>query len=431
MQRPENAPATLRNSQKRLSMYDVLAVAAAIACILTLVDGAVPQLQMFVLGGHMPVSNIIAKFVLFASVIVGILLQPKIRYHGLPMAAWLGCVGFLILDIAHLVLTCEMTLADVLQSYNAYYLLILIAFIMPFRGAVAERIVTRGIILLFGVSALIGFIQYVTARPVLYLESAEGNFQVMSWDFFDRIRAFGLFTNPLAFGLFCSLTGALGIAQAREQRVRGITLTLVSTVACYTTLTRTCYVVYMCAASYAAVLTFGKSSKRGLWQPLVYFGLGIAVILQGMKSLGVEYSDDLKNSASLMDRFVEWFYYTREFLRAIPSKQALGLGIVQNDKVANAAPVPIDNLTLVITMHIGIAGLIVFGTLLVKMWLSLRRAAIAERQPFLIAAASMWATLACSGIFNGLLAPFGAIFALAMLCQRKAMTAGFIAQAPQ
>ena len=138
--------------------------------------------------------------------------------------------------------------------------------------------------------------------------------------------------------------------------------------------------------------------------------------------MGSDSSDGLENATSLIDRLIEWTYYTQLFVRSSPAAQLFGLGLVQNDKVslAQSTPAAIDNLPLALTMHIGLIGLVVFSVLLVRMWLSLRRAALTDRQPFIVAAASLLANLGCSGTFNMMLSPFGAVFALSILCERRA-----------
>jgi hypothetical protein len=78
----------------------------------------------------------------------------------------------------------------------------------------------------------------------------------------------------------------------------------------------------------------------------------------------------------------------------------------------------IDNLPLALILHIGIVGLVLFSILLIKMWLYLRKEALATQQPFMIATASIFASLACSGIFNITFPTFGTVFALAILCAK-------------
>jgi hypothetical protein len=53
------------------------------------------------------------------------------------------------------------------------------------------------------------------------------------------------------------------------------------------------------------------------------------------------------------------------------------------------------------------------------MWLYLRRKALATQEPLIVAAAGLWATLTCAGIFSITFSSFGAVFAIAILCERN------------
>jgi hypothetical protein len=315
-----------------------------------------------------------------------------------------------------------MPIGDVLQSYNAYYLLLLIGpVLVPFRGAVSERIITRCTVYSFLVCAAIGIAQYSAAQPLLPTDSADGAFQVNSWIFVGQIRAFSLFTSSMNFGMFCALCGALGIALLRRMPVRGILLFIVSGVACFSTLTRLCYLVFVCTCFYALVLTFGKRPARGLWYPVLFFVIGISTILIGLRSSNSD-TGDLQDTASLIQRITQWTYYSELILQSSPPEKVFGAGIVQNEKLLSLYPMIIDNTPLALVLHIGVVGLVLFGVLMIKMWLYLRRKALATEQPFLIAAASFWATLACAGIFNIVFSSFGAVFALAILCEKDLST---------
>jgi len=79
----------------------------------------------------------------------------------------------------------------------------------------------------------------------------------------------------------------------------------------------------------------------------------------------------------------------------------------------------LDNAPLALWLHIGLVGLVLFGIYFAFVWLYLRRQAIAHQQPLVIAAASLWSTLACAGIFNIVFSSFGAVFALTMLCKKN------------
>jgi hypothetical protein len=143
----------------------------------------------------------------------------------------------------------------------------------------------------------------------------------------------------------------------------------------------------------------------------------------GLTSLATSDPTTLESSLSLLERINQWIYYSNLLIHATITHQMFGLGIVRNDKLVRMAPMVIDNAPLALILHIGLVGLAIVGLLLFQMWLYLRRRAISTRPPFVIAAASLWATLICAGSFNIIFSSFGAVFALVMLCDtRRSLT---------
>jgi hypothetical protein len=397
----------------------LIALPLAILCFLALVDGIASQLQLFLLG-QLPVPEGIIKGILLAVMAAGCFLSPQGQPAGAPKYTSLLCVGYLLADIFYLNQVRGMSVMMVLQSYAIYYALLLVGLALTiFRGRISQKAIIRCTVFLLVVSAAIGALQHFKAQPILYTDSTDGGFRVESWTFFDDVRAFGLFTSALNFGIYCALCGALGIALCRRRPIAGALLFILSAVASYFTLTRLSYLLFFCSCTYAAVLTFGKSPKRGLWQPVAYFAMGVATVLSGLYSFANGNSTDLRDATSLLERVDQWAYYSNLLAHTRLLDQLFGVGIVQNEKIIPAYPMLIDNLPLALILHIGIVGLTLFSLLLVKMWLYLRREATADQQPFMIAAASLWASAACAGIFNVVLSQFGTVFALAVLCSGK------------
>jgi len=406
------------NNLLNLSIRRLVAFLVAVLLFFLIVDGAVPQLQMYLMGGNILVGNFIFKVAVLAIAGLGFFVYPKLRYTGLPVLTWLLCIAYLVGDMPHLMSGRGMTLLDVLQSYNAYYALVLIGpVLLAFRGAVSERAIIRCIVFLLPLSAIIGLAQYLTRQPLLPTESSDGAFHINSWIFFDNVRAFSLFSSSMNFGLFCALCGALGVALYRTMPKRAALLFILSAIACFSTLTRLSYLVFACASSYALVLTFGKKAARGLWYPVLYFVLGISTMFVGLISFTADESN-LGDTGSLIERVAQWGFYSELILQSSSTDKVFGLGIVQNEKLSSDYPMLIDSAPLALVLHLGIVGLMLFGALLVQMWLYLRREALDTKEPFAIAAASFWATLLCAGIFNIVFSSFGSVFAIAILCSK-------------
>lgn len=406
------------NNLFNLPLSRIVASFLVVLCFLSLVDAVMPQLELYLFGAVV-IREGMVKAAFFTAVLLGCLVYPRVKVEGAPITAWLLCGAYLIADIAYLTYGRHMSFLDVLQSYSVYYLLLLIGpVLVAFRGRISHSAMVRWTVFIFLVCASIGIAQHLTAQPLLHTDSADGAFRVDSWNFFDEVRAFSLFTTALNFGIFCALCGALGVALSRTFPIRGALLFVVAAVASFTTLTRLSYVVFICTCAYAAVLAFGKKAKRGLWHPLL-FAFGIITILVGLNSLANNDTSNLKDASSLLERVGQWIYYSDLIRHSSLTDQLFGVGIVQNENILPLYPMLIDDLPLALVLHIGIVGLLLFGILMIKMWLYLRREALATRQPFVVAAASLWAALACAGIFNIVTSSFGAVFALAILSRKE------------
>jgi hypothetical protein len=396
----------------------MLSLAAAVSCLFSIVDGALPQLQMHLFAGEILI-NVFAKGALWSCLALGAFLRPRIDLAGFPLSIWKLFVAYLVCEIGYLFWDLNLPLSTILHSFIGYYSMYLIApAVLLFRSNVPGRVAIRWTVSLFLPCAAIGIAQNLTGRPLLYTASADMRFQIMSWDFFGEVRAFSLFSSGLFFGLFCSLCGALGIALSRTRPLRGAGLVVLSGVACYTTLTRNSYLIFFFACIYSALVTFGHKPRRGLWAPTLFFVLGLAVLFAGLKSYDDANATTIQSSYSLIERASSWTYYAQQFARASTLHQAFGLGLYPDDHDSEVLPLPVDNIPLAVTLHIGIVGLILFSALLIKMWLYLRQRALEGRSPIVVAAASFWATLATAGIFNSVFPLFGAVFCLAVICER-------------
>jgi len=415
--KPESDPIPQVAKSWHVAAYPFLAFTVATTCLLTIVDGAVPQLQMVILGGHM-ITNALTKAALVTCLALGAFLRPRLSTFGVPMMTWKIVLGFLVFEIWHLFANCHIGPVEILQSYNRNYLILLVGpAALAFRHAVPERWLIRFTVALFLLSMLIGMLQYFTNSPILYTVSAEANFEVNSWIFYDSVRAFSLFNSSLNFSIFCAFCGSLGVALSRQFPRRGLLLAFLAALTCYITLTRNGYLIFLCAVSCSAIITFGKRPSRGSALPWVYFLLGTVTMFHGLFSFEREPGEaGLASAASLIDRLAEWTYFSRLFLNAPLSQKLFGMGLAQQDRFVYTLPAPIDNLAIAIIVHLGIVGAILLTLMMAEMWRYLRRRAVSQPQSFVIASASLWSTFACAGIFNIMSVPLGAVFTLALIC---------------
>jgi O-Antigen ligase len=369
-----------------------------------LVDAAISQLQMLLAGGRDPITAAVLKIVLLLSLIAAALLRSKIANPRL-MKVTLIFITYLVLDLLYLYFNVGLDLSDILVSYNVYYLIFLIdilALCVPLR--ISDRTLVWVVIVCFLICAPLGFAQYFTQRPIVPTQSNDDNFKVLVWSTAGGIRAFSLFAAPGSFGIFSSLVASMSVAMSHRQRNWVVTfpLLLMSIFASWISLTRTDLVGLACGLITACVITFSGKKNRAKWLPLLYVPVGILVgVYAFIQSSSGSGTRAITDTSTFTQRLYEWSYYLGSFSMNNWPSLLFGSGLVQSEKVhTNASIIPIDNLYLAITLHIGLIGLAVTMVLFWILWEEIRKKAESRTSYLYIAVAASFSTLWCVGLFQ-------------------------------
>jgi hypothetical protein len=387
---------------RRSAIEGFLAPVALVAIILIVVDAALPQLEMFLTGGQVPVPTSSLKLLLVGAIVVSFSVAPSITLSWFPLRAWILFVTYLVIDIPHL-MTQDLTMFQVLSEYYGYYSLILI---LPAACVLALRIeeasVVRVIKMIFMVCAILGIAQFAFDSPILYTESADGRFSIIAWQFFATggIRAFSLFVYSVNFGLFCSMVGGIGLFSFL-QRKNGLDALLFVTAAicCYITLTRVVFLVF-CATVFGVVaLRFGKTTKAVRSAALLSFLTGIAVAYGGAIGL-LGGGNGIGDTLSLLQRLEQVAYYWGVFSSGTVAQKLLGFGIVQDVNFNKMSIYPIDNLFMALLLHIGLFGLLAFLFLVWSVWLAITKETRQRMTSLRAGVCGLWVSFGAISLFD-------------------------------
>jgi O-Antigen ligase len=411
---PRNLPLAINSGYS--GPFALIRLCVLIILPFVLVDGAIYQLQMLVVGGRAPMTAAVLKVALLVLLMAAALFRSKIT-NSMPVKIGLIFIAYLILDLLFLYFNLGLDFADILVSYNIYYLIFLIdvlALCVPLR--ISDRVLVRAVIVCFLICAPLGFAQYFTQRPIVPTQSGDDNFRVLVWTTAGGIRAFSLFIAPGSFGMFSSLVAAMSIAMCGRRRnwFFALPLFLMSVFACWISLTRTDLVGLVCAIITACVITFSAKRHRAKWLPLIYLPLGILVGLYAfIQSSSGSGTHAITDTTSFTERLYEWSYYLGTFRLDNWPTWLFGSGLVQSEKVhTNASIVPIDNLYLAITLHTGLIGLALAMALFWSLWDEIRKKAEARTSYLYTAVAASLSTLWCVGLFQVAWTSLGAMVLL-------------------
>lgn len=386
-----------------------------------LIDGALPQAQIAIFSGRVLIQNIILKLLLTICLSMGFLAftykTGSIIWHKILSLPYLLFITYLTIHL--LLFRGNYSLDYLLFSYNAYYYFILIipfaSYILLTSGYFNRWLLVSSIPLL-----AIGYSQYWLKAALLPLKSDEGYFQVISWEYYDRIRAFSLFSSGLAYGHFLALLGALimifMVRSRHVYRMAAILFFAIVVFACYTTFTRNIYIEFVFTVFTAFVLTRNADARMGpsgitgkllVFMPVIYGIAAAAVVYAGQLYLLTTTRDSLVvKDDSLKMRLLEWAYYFPLWTRNGLQQLLFGTGLIQGSRISvDDAFVPdIDNSFLAVGVHIGLIGLLLWMFFMWETWKWLLH--FVRKDPdnsAVLAIAAFWSTWVSSGLFNSTL----------------------------
>ena len=425
------------NRQPESSLFGGMALWAMIVCV---INCSLPQVEMLITGGNVPIPQGFIKIACFSFLIILMLMYRTLDLSSFPTTAWVMAVGYLILVFPFLWFSQDKQPGEILFAYNAYYCSLIFAPVAAaLRGKVPERLAIRIFLGTFAACALLGWAQFILQKPLVQLASNDGNFRIFASQWMmpgeTLIRATSFFGTALEYGNFAVLMAAIGIGMCGEPGgwKKGIPLYLIAAATCYTTWTRVVFLQLFVATVAALTFTFGRKPNRVTWQPLIALGLGWLIAFSGITSL-INQEKGLSNSTSLELRLQQWETYGTTMARATVSQQLFGFGFCQADKpviiprkdefYGKAVTVLVDNTYLALMLHIGVIGTLVMMGLLWGMWRHLRMEAANRPTPMLVGIASFWATFLMTGMFNIQAANFGYWYLIGLIVLHRASEAG-------
>src|SRR5580704_3597388 len=122
-------------------LFGGLAMLAMMACV---INCALPELEMLLTGGNVPIPNGIIKIGCFAFLIALMILYRTFDLTSFPTISWVAVIVYLALVFPFLWFVARKEPSEILLAYNAYYCpLIFAPVVAAFRGRLSERTALR------------------------------------------------------------------------------------------------------------------------------------------------------------------------------------------------------------------------------------------------------------------------------------------------
>ncbi|MGE6894484.1 O-antigen ligase family protein [Priestia flexa] len=380
--------------QKILSLLSNLLF---ISCLSYFINGLFPQFFLALKGSLSFDVNMILKMLIVPVAAFGFVLMGKLKkkYINTTILSLLF-MFYLVLNSLFFYYALQKNIVDLFSDYNAYYFfLILLPLILFLNESLSEKLIVRWFLVLFIPCVVIGFIQFFGQTPFLPTYEPNEYFQVYSWDYYGKVRAFSLFDSGISFGHFIAIVSSIALAFFLYRRKsKWLFLVCLCLLAGYITLTRNAYLEILVTLISTFIIA---KAKKNTWLlkvlPFVYGLIGVIISLVAPVISRV-YRSDLFGSDSIFMRFDTWERVFKQWTGGSGVNTLFGLGVTQG--VNNM----IDNSFLAVAFHIGLIGFVLWFFLMNNMWLMILNKCLNDKSVLNVALTSFFATWMLTGLFN-------------------------------
>ncbi len=368
-----------------------------IAGLTIVVDGALSQAEIAITGGSLlfvPRSH----YLLVLGLVSMLLLKGRFQSSPLlPLA--LVLLSYATVEVCFLHFFRDLSFSSIRRSFEYFFLLLIVgvASVVPLN--IKSRHLLTAVLVITFACLVLSTAQFSANLPIVATESADHAFQVESYEFYGKIRAFSFFGSALQAGIFYCFMGGVATSFSLRPGRRNFGLFLLPLCAfgCYVTYTRLVMVGFILTVIAVFVLSRKGLARFSPLLPLLSLGCAVLLVAQGIRTAGAG-RNDLANSSSLDQRVLNWGVYSKRFLAGSPVDILFGTGLgpyapyTMPDRPENAAPVPVDNAYLLILLSTGACGLVLLGVVYWRFWKFLHDRATSKTDCLFNGIAAMFAT---------------------------------------
>jgi hypothetical protein len=423
--------------------HSKLAVLLSLWWMISIVDSALPQMQIALFGGRVPIPNWLfdGLFLVFAASFA----LRRVASITLPaglLASTTAFAVYLALELIFLTARTDTTALRLITDYYRYYFFLLI---LPLAFAVEGTIdpdrLLRWTLWAFVPLAAIGIQQYFGGDPILPTESTDGRWQIYAWARMGEVRAFSLFNSGWSFGHYAALAGSCAYFTARNPangaglRTLSWGLVLASLVCAYASQTRTVLLVTFATASAVVVIEYAR--RRDDMTPAILLPVGAALLgfLVANGANWIVQLLDLRDASlfatgSIDARWASWTLYGGRWLGGSWTELLFGLAIGQQQSgmAYSESTVLIDNMVVAIGVQAGLVGVLLWAVMMWKIWRMVLANAQHLDHPLHWGLAAIWAAWPLSLMFCASTVFYGLLAIVSVLSHTVAAPSGQVAE---
>lgn len=385
-----------------MNLKKILGLIVFFTLLLSIINGAFPQLQL-ALFGKILIGKGIIKVLMGIALLLSALFSIKYRNKMSLLITWYIFFLYLMFEVMYFIFSGN-NFVDVFNGINAYYSgFILLIFFIFIEKCISANFIKWIIIIISIPLSILGILQYTENDPILPVSSLDNSFSVMSYHIDETtIRAFSLFDSGYSFGHFLCLSLSIIVSSMIHERKNSLlklVFFILISIATFMTLTRNIYIEYIFVFISVFLISALKNINIKFIKvlPILYLIIGYFINIYAPIITSTISNQIITDSKSLLIRQESWREAKNIWLSDLNSF-LFGSGLYQHGEALNNFST--DNIFMAVVTHIGLIGLILLSLLIWNMWVYCIKRLQQSTSYLDLAFVSFLSTFLITGLFN-------------------------------
>ena len=389
-----------------------------ILIMLLLINAALPQVEILLFSGTVPIPSISIKLAIVIVISVYSITHINYSLNKTSAITLVLLLSFFVIETALFLILGHYPILVLVFGYNAMYFLLALALVMTnFRSTISSKPAEVTLLFISIPIIILGISQTLLNKPLIPTKSVGGYFTVLVWNYYGQVRAFSLFDAPAYYSTFLIFIGGILLSHTltKGRFKKRLFYFLLFTIVVFSeimTLNRAGIFAFMFAMFVVIAIYRNSYGKTNLFLVMVCslcasIALTFAV---PVISKAFPYVFAFKDQ-SMFERYAEWVYWLQAILEN-PQKLLFGSGLFQDSMFRVTKKIIIDNLFLAVMVQFGIIGLAIILFIIYKIWeimVSHYLYAMAPMSIACIALFTVWPIFAMFGTGLNLFPIYGAL----------------------
>ena len=180
---------------------------------LSIVNGALPQVEMLIFSGRCPIPSIFLKLCILILFVASQIMYSNLKIKKTATLTLLVLFSFLAFETGFFSISSRIPIIVTIFGFDTMYSLLIVSLLVAnIHSTISAKDAERFVLIVAIPILLLGISQTMLNSPIVPLRSIDDYFQVLVWNYYGQVRAFSFFEAPAYYATFLVFLGSFALS---------------------------------------------------------------------------------------------------------------------------------------------------------------------------------------------------------------------------